>query len=351
VAADAAEAAEAAAVAGGHVYQPPAPMYSSGVSGPGPMEGMNVDALHRAAPPSTLTASTTMMAAAPERAKQCIAVPYLVPRVAIFQLEDDGFSWLPDDGEEDEGTGGEKREEAASGVVRGSGRSGSGDDSGGGEEKRGNGDTSVVDSSSRSHDEHSGGAEAKAKDAEEAEEKGRVRLTHDNAIVLKGLNLTVSSGELVLVVGPVGSGKSTLLAALLGLVSPVPRGGVGGGLRGGSMGEATEYLGEGDNGPRSPPPPSSHGSPQSRPPLTRPHAHPHGAFLRDAWGSLKPAAAAVLGGRHQLRAAFASQRPWIQNTSLRGNVLFGLPFHEATYRRVIQVRSMIHVLYSLQVCV
>jgi energy-coupling factor transporter ATP-binding protein EcfA2 len=166
------------------------------------------------------------------------------------------------------------------------------------------------------------------------EKKGRVRPTHDNAIVLKGLNLTVSSGELVLVVGPVGSGKSTLLAALLGLVSPVPRG-----RGGGRLGGFSEYLGEGDNGPRSPPPPSSHGSPRSHPPLTRPHTHPHGAFLRDAWGSLKPAAAAVLGGRHQLRAAFASQRPWIQNTSLRGNVLFGLPFHGATYRRVIQVRS------------
>ena len=206
-------------------------MYSSGVSGPGPIGGMNVDALHRAAPPSTLTASTTMAAAA-ERAEQCLVVPYLVPRVAIVQHEDDGFSWLPDDGEEDEGMGGEKREKAASGVVRGSGSSGSGDNSGDGEEKRGNGDIVVVDSSYRSHDEHSGGAAAPANDAEEVEKKGRVRPTHDNAIVLKGLNLTVSSGELVLVVGPVGSGKSTLLAALLGLVSPVPRGRGGGGWGG-----------------------------------------------------------------------------------------------------------------------
>lgn len=130
-------------------------------------------------------------------------------------------------------------------------------------------------------------------DGSDDDEDGSEHTNEAGSVVLRGLNLSVLDGELVLVLGPVGSGKSTLVAALLGLVSPT--------------------------------------EPTRRDSLSQ----RHGVFLRDTWGHLQPAAAAVLGHPHQLRAAFSSQRPWIQNASLRDNVVFGLPFDKKTYEQVL----------------
>ena len=41
------------------------------------------------------------------------------------------------------------------------------------------------------------------------------------------------------------------------------------------------------------------------------------------------------------RVAFAGQRPFIQNATLRDNVLFGLPFDESKYQRTLQVRRFV----------
>ena len=37
------------------------------------------------------------------------------------------------------------------------------------------------------------------------------------------------------------------------------------------------------------------------------------------------------------KIAFAPQQPWIQNASIRDNILFGLPYEETFYKEVISI--------------
>jgi ATP-binding cassette subfamily C (CFTR/MRP) protein 1 len=37
------------------------------------------------------------------------------------------------------------------------------------------------------------------------------------------------------------------------------------------------------------------------------------------------------------RIAYAPQQPWIQNASIRDNILFGLPYEEARYNKAISL--------------
>jgi ABC-type multidrug transport system fused ATPase/permease subunit len=93
-------------------------------------------------------------------------------------------------------------------------------------------------------------------------------------VVLKQVNLKVSQGELVVIVGMTGTGKSTLLSGILG-ESLLESGGVGIGISPGS--DRTNFSG----------------------------------------------------------ISYAAQSAWIQNATLRDNILFGLPFDLERYREVV----------------
>lgn len=105
------------------------------------------------------------------------------------------------------------------------------------------------------------------------------------AFVLRDLNIEFPNGELSVISGRTGSGKSLLLAAVLG---------------------ETEVL----SGRVTVPQP---------PPLKERHDH---KANKSNW--LIPSA-----------LAFVSQQPWIENATLRDNVLFGLPYDYDRYRRTI----------------
>ena len=47
-----------------------------------------------------------------------------------------------------------------------------------------------------------------------------IDIRHGGNLVLQGVNLTITRGEIVTIVGPNGSGKSTLLRALIGAIRP-----------------------------------------------------------------------------------------------------------------------------------
>lgn len=57
-----------------------------------------------------------------------------------------------------------------------------------------------------------------------------ISLSHDDQVVLRGVDLTIGQGELLLVSGPTGSGKSTLLGVLSGLVPRFSGGALSGDL-------------------------------------------------------------------------------------------------------------------------
>ncbi|KAK2623627.1 hypothetical protein QTJ16_006808 [Diplocarpon rosae] len=118
------------------------------------------------------------------------------------------------------------------------------------------------------------------------EEKG----VDESRYVLRNVDLSFPEGELSVVSGKTGTGKSLLLAAILGEVD----------LLAGKI--------------RVPQPPLA----QDR--------HDHSAN-RDNW--IIPSA-----------VAFVAQIPWIENASIRDNILFGLPYDPCRYQRVIEVCAL-----------
>ncbi|PVH84104.1 P-loop containing nucleoside triphosphate hydrolase protein [Cadophora sp. DSE1049] len=112
----------------------------------------------------------------------------------------------------------------------------------------------------------------------------------DLRYVLRNINVSFPEKELSVVSGKTGTGKSLLLAAILGEV---------------------DLLGGKINVPQ--------------PPQTR-DRHDHLAN-KENW--IIPSA-----------VAFVAQIPWIENASIKDNILFGLPFDEYRYKKVIEVCAL-----------
>ncbi len=72
---------------------------------------------------------------------------------------------------------------------------------------------------------------------------------------------------------------------------------------------------------------------------THTHAHTH----------TRNQLAAILGGTHKMagtvelrgKVAYAAQQPWIVNATVRDNVLFGTPYDEERYNKVILACAML----------
>ncbi|RDL31200.1 uncharacterized protein BP5553_09989 [Venustampulla echinocandica] len=112
----------------------------------------------------------------------------------------------------------------------------------------------------------------------------------DERYVLRNVNISFPEKELSVVSGKTGSGKSLLLAAILGEV---------------------DLLSGKINVPRSPP---------------TEERHDHLA-TKDNW--VIPSS-----------IAFVAQIPWIENACIKDNILFGLPFDQYRYQKVIEVCAL-----------
>lgn len=112
----------------------------------------------------------------------------------------------------------------------------------------------------------------------------------DDRYVLRDINLSFPEKELSVISGKTGTGKSLLLAAILGEV---------------------DILSGQINVPRSPP-------------LTERFDH---KAIKDNW--ILPSS-----------IAFVAQIPWIENASIKDNILFGLPLDEHRYKKVIDVCAL-----------
>jgi ABC-type multidrug transport system fused ATPase/permease subunit len=124
-------------------------------------------------------------------------------------------------------------------------------------------------------------------DEEEAEAS---RLALENRFVLRDLNLEFPNNSLSVISGPTGSGKSLLLAAMLGEVD----------------------LLEGN--------------------ITVPRAPP----VDQRFDSKATAADWIIPSS----IAFVAQTPWIENMSIKDNILFGLPFDEIRYNKVLKACAL-----------
>ncbi|KAL1844357.1 hypothetical protein VTJ49DRAFT_36 [Mycothermus thermophilus] len=108
--------------------------------------------------------------------------------------------------------------------------------------------------------------------------------------VLRNINVTFPKGELSVISGKTGTGKSLMLAAILGEVD----------LLGGTL-----YV------PKAPP-------------LSERHDD---KATKDNW--IIPKA-----------IAYVAQIPWIENASIKDNILFGLPYDEERYRKTVEVCAL-----------
>jgi ABC-type multidrug transport system fused ATPase/permease subunit len=108
--------------------------------------------------------------------------------------------------------------------------------------------------------------------------------------VLRNVNVAFPKGELSVISGKTGTGKSLMLAAILGEVD----------LLSGNL-----YV------PKAPPPSERHDDKANR----------------DNW--IIPKA-----------IAYVAQIPWIENASIKDNILFGLPYDEERYHKTIEVCAL-----------
>ncbi|TVY65766.1 ATP-dependent bile acid permease, partial [Lachnellula suecica] len=127
--------------------------------------------------------------------------------------------------------------------------------------------------------------------AEETEDEDEETSTErKNRFVLRDITLDFPSKSLSVISGPTGSGKSLLLAAILGEVN----------LLSGSI-----------TVPRAPP-------------------------ANERFDSKATAADWLI----PTAIAFVSQTPWIENASIKDNILFGLPYDEIRYNKVLAASAL-----------
>eukprot|EP00345_Euplotes_harpa_P003158 CAMPEP_0168328890 /NCGR_PEP_ID=MMETSP0213-20121227/6780_1 /TAXON_ID=151035 /ORGANISM="Euplotes harpa, Strain FSP1.4" /LENGTH=379 /DNA_ID=CAMNT_0008332107 /DNA_START=1238 /DNA_END=2374 /DNA_ORIENTATION=+ len=114
----------------------------------------------------------------------------------------------------------------------------------------------------------------------------------DHIVQIKALSLNISKGEFVCVIGEVGSGKSSLLSAILGDMLYLDD-------------QTLDSLGS--------------------KPIDTDTRHQLNAASMQATDVIR------LGGS----VSFVQQVPWIQNKTIRDNILFGEPLDERKYNRVV----------------
>lgn len=128
------------------------------------------------------------------------------------------------------------------------------------------------------------------KDNQGGEDVQESREALENRFVLRGLNLEFPNNSLTVISGPTGSGKSLLLAAILGEVDVLDR----------------------------------H--------ITVPRAPP----VDQRFDGKATAADWIIPSC----IAFVAQTPWIENMSIKDNILFGLPYDETRYNTVLKACAL-----------
>lgn len=126
-------------------------------------------------------------------------------------------------------------------------------------------------------------------DSEKEEKAAKV----DEGVQIRDLNLKVHRGEFICIIGGVGSGKSSLLSALLGDMIYI------------SDETIQEFQGKLFNDVR------------------------HDIIER----TMNERGIVKLGGT----VSYVQQQPWIQNKTIRDNILFGLPMDERKYNQTIEL--------------
>ncbi|GAB1310178.1 ATP-binding cassette transporter protein [Madurella fahalii] len=116
------------------------------------------------------------------------------------------------------------------------------------------------------------------------------KIDEEERFVLRNVNVTFPKGELSVISGKTGTGKSLMLAAILGEVD----------VLGGTL-----YV------PAAPPLSERHDDKANRGNWIIPNA-----------------------------IAYVAQIPWIENASIKDNILFGLPYDEERYRKTVEVCAL-----------